>query len=183
MAQVDKKITVKKLGAGAAILVAAALFVKLLSTPDSVTRLDPTALRMVTSEGTFRTVQGDGSRTIHVFLSTECTFCRQIEPELEKLDNVTVYRHLLPGKNDASRRNTLGVWCAADQVKAWKNVAAGIANNAAQCDGSALDRNLDLGKRLGLTTTPSIIYENGQVSAGMLSSGDIEARITGAAPQ
>jgi thiol:disulfide interchange protein DsbC len=183
MAQVDKKLPMKKIAAGAGALVAAALCLKLLLTPDAVTHLDAAALRSVTAEDAFKTAQGDGSRSIHVFLSTECTFCHQIEPELDKLDNVTVHRHLLPGTTPASREKAMAVWCAADPVAAWKNVVAGKANTPAQCDSSALDRNLELGKRLGLTSTPSIIYENGNVSAGMLLAGDIAARMAGTAPR
>lgn len=179
MAQVDKKITVKKIAAGAGVLVAAALCLKLLLTPEAVTQLDAAALRSVTTQDSFKSTQGDGSRSIHVFLSTECKFCHQIEPELDKLENVTVYRHLLPGTTESARNKAVGIWCAADPAEAWKNVVAGTANAPANCDSSALERNLELGKRLGLTSTPSIIYENGQVSVGMLSSGAITARIAG----
>lgn len=181
MAQVDKKFPIKKIAAGAGALVAAALCLKLLLAPDAVTHLDAAALRSVTAHDAFNTTRGAGSRSIHVFLSTECTFCHQIEPELDKLDNVTVHRHLLPGTTETAREKAVAVWCAADPVVAWKNVVAGKANAAARCDSSALDRNLELGKRLGLTSTPSIIYENGNVSAGMLLASEIAARMDGTA--
>jgi len=178
MAQGNNRITLKKLALGAGALVAAAFCVNLLLSPPTVLQLDAEAMRSLTTEGTFKTVQGNGARTIHVFLSTECSYCRKIEPELERLENVTVLRHMLPGRSDDGRRRTLDVWCAEDQAKAWKDVAAGLPTTPAKCDGLALEKNRELAEHLGLTSTPSIIYENGHVSAGMLSAREIAERMT-----
>jgi hypothetical protein len=177
MAQAYHRIPLKKLTAGAGVLLAAALCAKLLFSPAAAVQLDAGAMRTLTTHGTFSTKQGDGSLAIHVFLSTECNFCRKIEPELDRLANVTVYRHLLPGHTAAGRKAAANVWCADNPEKAWKNVAAGLPNAATNCDGGVLEKNLELAKRLGLTSTPSIVYEDGHVSTGMLSSDEIEARI------
>ena len=177
MAQVDNRITPKKLAAGAGVLIAAAFCVNLILSPTGATQLDASSMRSVTAEGTFKTVQGDGSRAIHVFLSTDCTFCRQIDPELGRLENVIVYRHLLPGHTDAGRRAALDVWCSDTPSTAWKNVAAGSHTVSKSCDGAALHKNLELARRLGLTTTPAIVYANGNVSAGLLSTAEMSDRI------
>lgn len=50
-------------------------------------------------------------------MSTECSFCGQIEPELDRLANVTVFRHMLPGATDNSRLLAKTVWCAEDPVR------------------------------------------------------------------
>lgn len=180
MAQVNKPLNLKKLVAGAGVLAAAVFCANLLFGPVSVIQLDAHAMRAITIESSFKTVQGDGSRTIHVFLSTECPFCKKIEPELGQLENVTVYRHMLPGHTEAGRLSALDVWCSPSPIEAWKAVAAGSqAGRASQaeCDVSVLDKNLRVAKRLGLTMTPSIVYEDGHVSAGMLSSREIAERV------
>lgn len=41
-------------------------------------------------------VKGDGSRVIAVFTEPECGYCRKYEKSLEKVDNVTIYRFLMP---------------------------------------------------------------------------------------
>lgn len=181
MPQVNNTITMKKLAAGAGILAAAVVCANLLFNPSAVTQLDAKAMRSITNEGTFKTVQGDGSRTIHVFLSTECSFCHKIEPELDRLENVTVYRHLLPGQSDSGRVSAMNIWCSTNPIKAWKTVAAGGHAESAKCDGSVVETNLEVAKNLGLTMTPSIVYQDGQVSAGLLSSEEIAKRITKAA--
>ena len=112
MAQVNKPINVKKLAARVGVLVAATFCVNLLLSPATETQLDASALSAITTDATFKTTLGNGSRAIHVFLSTECPFCRQIEHELDQLDNVTVYRHMLPGTTESSRRLAVNVRCA-----------------------------------------------------------------------
>lgn len=173
MAQVNNRITLKNLVAGAGLLIAAAFCINLLLSPTAVTQLDAEAMRSLTTEGTFKTTRGEGLRAIHIFLSTDCSFCRKIEPELDRLENVTVYKHLLPGHNEAGRLAALDVWCSDNPVMAWKSVAAGLTVASKTCDGAVLEKNLELAKNLGLTMTPSIVYEGGHVSAGMLSSGEI----------
>lgn len=177
MAQVNKSIVLKKLAAGAGVLIAAGFCVNLLLSPTTVTQLDGPAMRAITNEATFKTTLGDGSRSIHVFLSSECPFCRKLEPELDRLNNVTVYRHMLLGATESSRILAKDVWCSGDPVKEWKNVAAGLPARSTNCDGAALEKNLVLARRLGLTTTPSIVYADGHVSTGLLSSGEISDQI------
>jgi hypothetical protein len=83
MAQANKPSNVKKLAARVGVLVAAAFCVNLLLSPATETQLDASALSAITTDATFKTTLGNGSRAIHVFLSTECPFCRQIEHELD----------------------------------------------------------------------------------------------------
>lgn len=178
MAQVNKNITLKRLGAGAGVLAAAAFCANLIFGSATATQLDSQALRSITTESAFKTIQGDGSRAVHVFLSTDCSFCKKIEPELERLENVTIYRHMLPGHTDAGRLAAIAVWCSESPIEAWKAVAAGLAAASAKCDASALDKNLSLARRLGLSMTPSIVYPDGQISAGMLSTGEMGERLS-----
>jgi protein-disulfide isomerase len=63
-------------------------------------------------------------------------------------------------------------------VKEWKEIAAGRPSSFAKSDGTALEKNLLLARRLELTTTPSIVYKDGHVSTGMLSSVEIASRIS-----
>lgn len=184
MAQIPNSNTLMALIAGAGLLAAAAFSANLLSSPAAVTQLDDRTLRSLTTDGTFKSVQGDGSRAIHVFLSADCKFCLQIEPEFDQLNNVTVYRHLLPGHTKAGRLKAIDVWCSDNQVGAWKKIGEGLVIQPAKCsDVAAIDGNLVLAKRLGLTSTPSIVFEDGHVSSGMVSSSNIAARIALSTPQ
>jgi len=128
--QVGKSIPWKKLStrvvAGAGFVVAAAFCFNLLLTPMAAMQLDAQAMTMLPTNGAVTTIQGDGRRAIHVFLSTECSYCRKIEPELARLENVTVYRHLLPGRTEEGRLSAVDVLCSDNPAQAWQRVAAGV---------------------------------------------------------
>lgn len=136
--------------------------------------VDKAKMRNVSAADTFTRVSGSGSRPLHIFISVDCSFCRQIEPELAKLRDVTVYYHLLPGHSPAARADSLNVWCAADKVRAWETVAGGGSISEPSCDGAALDRNLALARNIGLEQTPSMVLEDGSVMTGALSSEVLE---------
>ena len=177
MSQVNNRKILTKLAAGAGVIVAAAFFANLLFTPAKEVQLDAKTMSTITEEGTFRTVHGDGSRAIHVFISADCSFCRQLEPRLDGLDNVTIYRHLLPGHSEAGRVAANAVWCANEPVQAWKEIAAGGPTVPTRCDSEVLRKNLALAQRLGLTSTPSVIYADGHVSPGLVSTEEMATRI------
>ena len=141
-------------------------------------RINPIDARALAASDAITTVQGDGSRVLHVFVSADCTYCKKIELELSQLRDVTIYRHLLPGHNAEGRKLALNVWCATDKGKAWQEVTGyrRIALSTA-CDGAALDRNRDAALKIGLTVTPSIITENGAVGSGMMSAGELELQL------
>ncbi len=41
-------------------------------------------------------VKGDGKRPLFVFSDLLCPYCRRLEQELERLNNVTIYAYLFP---------------------------------------------------------------------------------------
>lgn len=180
--QVNKVRLVNKLMAGAGLIAVVAIGASLLSEPSTVPRIGPGAMRSLANGGAFKTIQGDGSRTLHVFLSTDCTYCRRVEPELAKLENVTIHRHMLPGRSESGRATAKQVWCSLDRSRAWTDVAAGrpVGNGMAphDCSGDVLDANLELAKKLGVRSTPAMIFVNGEVSTGMQSAGALTSKLT-----
>ena len=177
MPQADKITTWRKRFAAAGAVVAAAYCVSLIFSSNTVSQLDAHAMQALTTDDTFKTISGNGSRAIHVFLSTDCSFCRQIEPGLGTLEDVTIYRHMLPGHSNAGRLSAIDVWCSGDPAEAWRRVAAGVPVPQANCEATALGRNLNLARHFGLKLTPSIVYDDGHVSAGMLSPDQIAEHI------
>ena len=64
-----------------------------------------------------KTVRGNASRTVVVFSDPACPYCKRLEPELEKLSNVTIYTFLVPFQGFAL---PTAIWCAADRQNAWR---------------------------------------------------------------
>ena len=111
-----------------------------------------------------KTVKGDGSRLLAVFSDPRCPYCKALDDELAKLDNVTVYTFLLPWLGPESRPAAEALW--ADAVPDRAN------------DTTVLDRNLKLASQLGLRGTPMLIASDGRVSEGARSAEALEAWLT-----
>lgn len=163
------------LGAAALCAVAAAAY--FLMSPDKPLVLAPALMASVTPADSFTHVAGNGARPVHVFISVDCSFCRQIEQELARVNDITVHYHLLPGHSTDARQEARHVWCAPDQAAAWSVVARGGAVAPAQCDDAALDRNRTLALELGVDRTPAMVFADGRVLTGALSTEVLEREL------
>lgn len=160
--------------AGILALCAAASALWYMTSEDAPVTLAPSALTAITPADTVKTIQGDGSRVLHLFESVDCSFCRKQEPELSKVSNVTIYRHLLPGHEAHARVVAASVLCARDQAAEWMRVVAGMAIVERTCAGDGLDRNYALAKKIGIIGTPSFVFQSGRVVNGLVDSTRIE---------
>jgi thiol:disulfide interchange protein DsbC len=131
-----------------------------------------------------KVVKGDGSRKIAVFSDPDCPYCRKLEPELAKLNNVTIYTFLypLPFHKDAARKSKV-VWCSADKVKAWDDLM--LRNKlddkvAGDCP-NPIEANLVLGQKLHVQGTPAIIFTNGKRAPGYIPADRLEQLLAAAA--
>ena len=117
------------------------------------------------------TRRGDGSRVLAVFSDPDCRFCKKLEQELAKLDNITVHTFLYPLEaiHPQSRAKAISVWCARDRAAAWRALMLdGKAPRNADC-AHPIDRNITLARTLGVDGTPALFDARGR-------------RLTGAAP-
>ncbi len=69
----------------------------------------------------FTIVRGNGKRKMAVFSDPNCGFCKRIERDLLKVDNVTVYNFLYPLLGPDSNEKSKNVWCAKDKAKVWSD--------------------------------------------------------------
>lgn len=132
-----------------------------------------------------KTVRGNASRTLVVFSDPACPYCKRLEPELGKLDNVTIHTFLVPFQGYAL---PTAIWCAADRQKAWHQIMAQgdqsslapSAQSSASC-ATPLERNLALAQRLKVRGTPTIFYADGRRTDGYADAAEIESHLARAA--
>ena len=124
-------------------------------------------------------VNGKGRRTIYLFSDPDCPFCRRLEPELDKLDDVTLYIFPYPLESlhaDAARK-AQAIWCEADEKKRldlWHRVVMRTQDVATAECANPLRRNLALGTALGLQGTPTLIAADGRTLPGAVPAAAIE---------
>lgn len=119
-------------------------------------------------------VRGNGKRQIAVFSDPNCPYCKQLETELSKLNDVTIYTFIYPIKTQ-SIAVSKQIFCEKDPALAWSNlIAKGIQPSSKKTCANPIERNLSLGKSLALNGTPAIIFSNGFKVMGAYPAQEIE---------
>jgi thiol:disulfide interchange protein DsbC len=110
-----------------------------------------------------------------MFSDPYCPACKQFEQTLQQLDDITIYVFMYPVIRPELSEQSKAVWCSPDRSKAWLDLALRgnrpTANSA--CEGP-VDKNLALGRGLGVNSTPTLIFANGERVAGGLAAADLE---------
>lgn len=148
---------------------------------DELNRVDVAALPLADA---ISTVRGKGERKLWVFSDPDCPYCKRLEAELAKLDNVSIYTFLYPldGLHPDARRKAQAIWCAKDRAKAWETfMASGKIPEGSRCE-NPVDRILRLGASLGINGTPTLVFEDGSMSPGLLQALEIERRLSASRP-
>jgi len=125
----------------------------------------------------FKKVKGKGERKMAVFTDPDCPFCKRIEGDLAKVDNVTIYMFLFPidslhpNATDKAKR----IWCSTDRNKAWDDyMQKGVAPSAAPTCDNPVDRLVQFGTQRGINATPTLVFGNGDRVPGAISASQIE---------
>jgi thiol:disulfide interchange protein DsbC len=140
---------------------------------EEVTRIDVKQLPLADS---FNIVRGNGKREIYLFEDPDCPFCRKLEEQLPKVNDVTLHVFLYPltSIHPHAYEHALGIWCSKDRQKAWADkMLKGIDPPPAKC-ANPLDRNLALGDKLHIEGTPTMILANGRPHSGSMSAEELE---------
>jgi thiol:disulfide interchange protein DsbC len=144
---------------------------------EEITRID---VRQLPLADAFNVVRGNGKREIYLFEDPDCPYCRKLEEQLPKVDDVTLHVFLYPltSIHPHAYEHALGIWCSKDRAKAWADkMLKGIDPPPAKCD-NPLDRNVALGDKLHIDGTPTLILANGRPHSGTLTAEELERLLT-----
>jgi thiol:disulfide interchange protein DsbC len=115
--------------------------------------------------------RGDGRRTLVMFSDPYCPYCQKFEQILQQVDDITVYVFMYPVIRPQAADHSKAVWCSADRAQAWLDLALDHKRPAApaSCD-NPVEKNIDLGRRLRINSTPTLILANGEKVSGAMSA-------------
>lgn len=142
---------------------------------DELTRVDFETLPL---DKAIKVVRGNGSRKMAVFSDPDCPYCKKLELEgLLSLTDVTIYTFLYPleGLHPDAASKAKAIWCSPDRAKAWHDwiFNGQLAKGGNTCD-APLDKIAALGRKLSITSTPTLIFADGKRILGAYPSKDIE---------
>ena len=108
--------------------------------------------------------------TITVFTDVDCAYCRELHKQIAEYNRLGVkVRYLFfprSGPNTSSWSKAEQVWCSADRREALTEAKRGVALTAAVCKPNAVADQYALGRAIGLTGTPGIVTESGELLPG-----------------
>ena len=108
---------------------------------------------------------------ISVFTDIDCTYCRKLHRELDRyLDEGIEVRYLMfprAGKDSESYKKAIAVWCAKDRNKALTLAKANGELDMKTCE-HPIDMHMGLANVLGLSGTPLIVTDYGEIMAGYI---------------
>jgi thiol:disulfide interchange protein DsbC len=135
-------------------------------------------------------VLGDpkAARKIIVFDDPECSFCRRLHPELEKVaaehSDIAIFVKMYPlPSHPSSYPKAKAVVCAALQGD--NERAASLLSDALQgkqlpapdCETDQLEQNIALVRELRISSTPTLVMPDGRVLPGYKTADHIVAEV------
>ena len=142
---------------------------------EELTKIDFNSLPL---DQAIKVVKGNGSRKLVVFSDVDCPYCKRLEQnELSNISDVTIYTFLYPLEQlhpDAPAKSK-SIWCASNRVKAWNDW---ILNNqlpktVGNCE-VPLEKVGELARKIGVTSTPTLIFADGKRMMGAQPYKEIE---------
>ncbi|MBI2509517.1 MAG: DsbC family protein [Betaproteobacteria bacterium] len=130
-------------------------------------------------------VRGNGKRVLYTFEDPNCPYCKELQKELAKVNDITIYTFLWPILGPDSVDKSKAVWCARDRGKAWDDMMSrGVEpQNDGKCE-TPIDRNMQLARRFGIRGTPAIFLTDGrQAGAGFMPAAEIEQALNLVSPR
>ena len=108
-------------------------------------------------------VNGKGTRRVAVFEDPNCGYCRSLRKDLVSMPDVTIYTFTLPILSADSDLKVRQAWCASDKSKAWNDlmISGKVPDNKGACT-TPVDKITELGRKLKITGTPTIFFNNGK---------------------
>jgi len=123
--------------------------------------------------------QGTGERKLVVFADPNCGYCKKFERDLQAVKDITVYTFLYPILGGDSPDKSKAIWCAKDNTKTWRDwmIKGTPIGESSQCDTSALQRNVALGRKYRINGTPGLVFEDGKRMPGAMGSEQVEKQL------
>lgn len=112
---------------------------------------------------------GPVKHTITVFTDIDCGYCRKMHSQMAEYNKEGIRIRYLwfprEGIGSESYDKAVSVWCAADQKAAMTKAKSGENIEKKTCD-NPVQAQYELGQKLGVRGTPSLILESGEMLPG-----------------
>lgn len=124
--------------------------------------------------------KGQQKAEVAVFTDIDCPYCRKLHDEMERMNTygITVHYYGFPrsGPNTPSFAKYESVWCADDQQSALNAAKQGRNVESRSCENPVREQ-FELGGEVGVTGTPAIVLEDGNMVRGYVPADELARRL------
>ncbi|MFT7558927.1 MAG: thiol:disulfide interchange protein DsbC [Flavobacteriales bacterium] len=125
--------------------------------------------------------EGEIKSDIFVFTDVDCSYCRLLHKEMASYMDAGIQVHYLAyprgGMNSGAAQKMVSAWCAKDRLKAISTLKSGGTINPIACDDHPVGEHFMLGQRAGVTGTPAILLDSGELLPGYVTADKLSARL------
>ena len=117
------------------------------------------------------------THSVTVFTDVDCGYCRKLHNEIEDYNKAGISIHYAAfprsGIGTESFTKMVGAWCSENPKKSITNLKNGENLRLNFCDSQPVAKHYVIGQKLGISGTPAIISQDGELYPGYFSPKDL----------
>lgn len=125
--------------------------------------------------------KGKVKASIAVFTDVDCGYCQKLHQEVPALNDMGIEIRYLAypraGIGSPSYEKIASAWCADDKQDALTKLKQREPIPTNVCDGNPVADQYQLGQQMGVTGTPSLILDSGEMIPGYLPAQQLADRL------
>ncbi|MCP5161593.1 MAG: thioredoxin fold domain-containing protein [Hahellaceae bacterium] len=125
--------------------------------------------------------EGEVKARIAVFTDIDCGYCRKLHAEIPRLNalgvQVNYFAYPRAGVDSPSYDKMVSAWCAENRNEALTKAKAGQAIAPKLCE-NPVKKQMGLGHLAGVTGTPAIVLESGELLPGYLPADELAKQLS-----
>ncbi len=122
--------------------------------------------------------EGESRATLTVFTDVDCPYCQRLHSEISKLNEygITIRYLAFPrsGLDQVTYPKMVSTWCAENRNLIFTTVSRGAAIPQLECENPVAEQ-YQLGREVGVTGTPTLVFEDGSSVPGYVPADDLAA--------
>ncbi len=125
--------------------------------------------------------KGKVKASITVFTDVDCGYCQKLHQEVPAMNDMGIEVRYLAypraGIGSPSYEKIASAWCADDKQDALTKLKQRQSIPTNVCENNPVAEQFELGHAMGVTGTPSLILENGEMVPGYLPAQQLAQRL------
>ena len=125
--------------------------------------------------------EGERQAVINIFTDVDCGYCRKLHSEIDQYAELGIEVRYLAYPREGLESDTAAtmrsVWCATDPALAMTRAKNSQRIADRVCPTDPVDAQFELGRRMGVSGTPALVTESGDMFPGYIPAPQLAQRL------